>query len=967
MGFVVAAFSAIAGAFAASSVGAFLTTTFVGRLLTSVAVSALSSAFAPKQNQLPSTIRTSVTAGGGVNPCSFILGRYATAGYSVCPEMSFRGRSRSKHGTLVYVIELGDVPGQELDLFYVDNELVALDPPDGDGWREATGRLDGHARLKYYNGTQTEADPYLLANFSDYPDRPWRTDMIGTDLCYAIIEFIFDVDLFRSQPKTRFVMSGIPLYDPRADSSAGGLGAQRWQDRATWAPSQNSAVQTYNILRGITLPGLGVWGGTALADDLPLLNWFTAMTECDVAVALDLGGTEPQFRTSFEVFVDDEPADLIEELLKGSAGQISEIGGTWKARIGGPALPVYLFSDEDVVISQAQSFDPFHGLERTYNGLHISYPDPDNLWQSTDAPPRYNADWEADDGARRLVADLALPTVPYANQVQRVGRAYIEEERRFRRHSLTLPPDAAVLEPMDSVAYTSARNGYDAKIFEVADITDDLTTGLQRVMLRERDTDDYAWSTAYELPAEPAPGVTIQPSEFTAPGVTLSSEVKILNQQPIGVLVIDVAWVGGAVASAQVQYRRSGALIWRDVGASSAGRYEVQGIDPGSYDVRVRPVNLRGVAGDWLQLLDRPIQLLGLPPQDVTGFDIAVVGATAHLSWWPVEDEALSHYILRWSPETVGASYSNAVTLVPKVPRPGTSVLVAAQTGTYFIRAVDKFANQSLNPALITTTIAAVEGLNAVLTVDEAPEFSGADVLFSKAPGLFAAAAGVFSAAGGTLNPTRAIEAGLVLTDYTAAGSGLYAFRDPVDLGAVFTSRLTARISVIRQDDTLGLFGQSSGLFAARSGLFTGNVNYADIEVAVEVSTSADMVSWGAWRRLSVGDFTARGFQFRALLTTQSANVTPLVTGLSVEIDMPDRTIAASDVVSGAGAKPITFAPAFKGLQGLGISAQGMASGDYYLITGKDAAGFTITFKTAAGADVSRTFDYVARGYGAVI
>jgi hypothetical protein len=207
----------------------------------------------------------------------------------------------------------------------------------------------------------------------------------------------------------------------------------------------------------------------------------------------------------------------------------------------------------------------------------------------------------------------------------------------------------------------------------------------------------------------------------------------------------------------------------------------------------------------------------------------------------------------------------------------------------------------------------------------------------------------------------------LVLTDYTAAGSGLYAFRGPVDLGAVFTSRLTARISVIRQDDTLGLFGQSSGLFAARSGLFTGNVNYADIEVAVEVSTSADMVSWGAWRRLSVGDFTARGFQFRALLTTQSANVTPLVTGLSVEIDMPDRTIAASDVVSGAGAKPITFAPAFKGLQGLGISAQGMASGDYYLITGKDAAGFTITFKTAAGADVSRTFDYVARGYGAVI
>jgi hypothetical protein len=56
--------------------------------------------------------------------------------------------------------------------------------------------------------------------------------------------------------------------------------------------------------------------------------------------------------------------------------------------------------------------------------------------------------------------------------------------------------------------------------------------------------------------------------------------------------------------------------------------------------------------------------------------------------------------------------------------------------------------------------------------------------------------------------------------------------------------------------------------------------------------------------------------------------------------------------------------PAFRGLAGLGISAQGLASGDWYEITGKSAAGFTIQFRNAAGDGVARSFDYVARGYG---
>lgn len=450
-----------------------------------------------------------------------------------------------------------------------------------------------------------------------------------------------------------------------------------------------------------------------------------------------------------------------------------------------------------------------------------------------------------------------------------------------------------------------------------------------------------------------------------APGVSILTEVKVINQQPIAVMIVDIAWSGGGSSGAQVQYRRTGDLIWRDIGASSAGRYEVPGIEPGIYDIRVRAVNSLGVAGDWLELLARPVQLLMSPPEDVTGFAISVVGPIAHLTWTPVGDGDMSHYVIRWSPEGAGAVYSNAVTIISKVPRPGTSALVAAQTGIYFIRAVDKLGNESLNPAIITTTVAGIEGLNAVLTLDEAPEFTGAQVRFTEVPGLFTSRPGVFSEAGGFAFATRRGALGLILTDARAPGSGIYDFRDTVDLGGRFTSRLTSRMAMTRNDDTLGLFAAATGPFSARPGLFTGNQNFADVECWLEVSTSDDLLVWGDWRRLLVGDYTARGLRFRAVLTTLAANVTPLVTGMQITIDMPDRTLAEADIASGAGPLAVSFAPPFKGLSGLGISAQGMASGDYYEITGKSAAGFTISFKNAAGAGVSRTFDYVAKGYGA--
>ena len=70
-----------------------------------------------------------------------------------------------------------------------------------------------------------------------------------------------------------------------------------------------------------------------------------------------------------------------------------------------------------------------------------------------------------------------------------------------------------------------------------------------------------------------------------------------------------------------------------------------------------------------------------------------------------------------------------------------------------------------------------------------------------------------------------------------------------------------------------------------------------------------------------------------------------------------------NDVVSGAGTKSITFSPVFISTPAIGVSAQGLATGDFYEITSKSTSGFDITFKNSGGTAISKTFDYIAKGH----
>lgn len=484
----------------------------------SIALSALSTALMGKPRS--SGIQTDTTQEGGTLSQSFIVGRYATAGTRIAPRMTFGSNNRD----MFDVIQISDLPITGISRISINGAW--RDMNTGVSWDgiefDAAGELYA---ADLFLGDQTTASPRLMAKYSSGVERPWQSDMIGRGMAYAVMYHYFKKEEHSSWPEPLFEVQGIKLYDPRKDSTIGGSGAHRWANKATWEWTENPVVIIYNILRGIELPDGRVWGGKCDAEDLPLSVWAAAANKCDELVTLAGGGTQARYRCGFEIKVaEDEPAEIIEELLKSCAGSIVEIGGTYKIRAHGPGLPVYFFSDDDLLVTSGHEFNPFPGLAETYNTINASYPEPSSLWESHDAPERTNATWVTEDQGRVLPVSVSLPAVPFALQVQRLMQAWLRDNRRWRRHTITLGHYAAGVEPLDVVSWTSERNGYTSKHFDVAQVVENAAL-VQQWEIREVNPSDYDSETTDELPTyvpsvipnarvdQPVPGWTVSPAQ----------------------------------------------------------------------------------------------------------------------------------------------------------------------------------------------------------------------------------------------------------------------------------------------------------------------------------------------------------------------------------------------------------------------------------------------------------------------
>lgn len=501
--------------------------------------------------------------------------------------------------------------------------------------------------------------------------------------------------------------------------------------------------------------------------------------------------------------------------------------------------------------------------------------------------------------------------------------------------------------------------------------------GLESVVLRVKSITPQADLTAKMELVDDAPAIlnadsgTIPPFETgIAPIVNylaykpadLSTVESVWTTVP-ATSALDMSWAApevGTVSSYIVQFREEDDDSWNTVTGVVSPQTQITDLSAGVYDFRIRAVFDNGQLSGWLEKTIA-VTIFATAPDDVTDFRISVNGDLATLQWTALVDDAVSHYEIRFSPNLADVTWQTASLLRNNVQ--GNQVQVPALVGTYLIKAVNFAGVKSDVAALIISNVNPLTAFNAVEEMQEAPDFAGV-----KEDVIVASGALRLEGGGDFFEPDDFFEP----ADYFLAGggfpaSGTYSFENVIDLGEVYTSRVSASVTAIGVLTSEDIFARLDWFEPPD---FFGGAAAALWDVTVDVSTTNDDPSgapvWSDWAELVTSDMSARGFRFRARLQSFQFDVTPSVSSLLVTIDMPDRVIAEDDLVVTTGGRVISFTPPYFALSGVSIAAQGLQTGDYYQITAKDAAGFTIIFRNASGTPVERSFDYVAKGYGSI-
>ncbi|MEL7090262.1 MAG: phage tail protein [Pseudomonadota bacterium] len=596
-------------------------------------------------------IRTPFIGRGETRPQSIIVGRTATSGHALCPQMShnnpnidgtrydyLNGQWGGPIGTgnwLTYVINLSDAPITALEKVYCNGtefnflsdltsvsptygRYVASDHPDLAEWHE-------RIFVKFYDGTQTAADPYLLAAYGNHPDRPWKATHVHKGGAYVIVTVQRDDNVFSRPPEFRFQVQGIPLRDDRDNSDA---------------YSNNAPLIAWNIATGINLPDGDRWGLGFDADDLPDTDWHDGMDIADLLLAnVDGAPSENQYVAGLEIPMATprdggiDASTALDDILAAAAAEVADVGGTLRIRVGGPGLPVISITDDDVLNSREQSYTPFEGIDNTFNGVSAIYPDPEARWEPVSAGVVLDKDQVADDG-EQLVASLQLDAVPSSRQVQRLTSAWLKDAQRRRTHSIFLAPWFDMVEPLDTIQLTSEIHNYTNKLFEVQEYEADMQTGVIRLIIREVDPNDYVpieTEARFVNPSRQVPAVPVIESWSLTSDVI---EDEVNGRQ--GYLEFDPIVTDSRVEGIEYVVTYRGQEVASGYNAGTGSFRITQGILPGEeYTGTIRPYQHK-VAFEY-----EPVQTVTTPRWYLTPQEIGDAGRASDVRLRRLEEALL--------------------------------------------------------------------------------------------------------------------------------------------------------------------------------------------------------------------------------------------------------------------------------------------------------------------------------------
>lgn len=816
----------------------------------------------------------------------------------------------------------------------------------------------------------------------------------------ALMALSIDAEKFQSIPTRAYHIRGIIVqvpsnYDPvtrEYDGVWNGTFTPAWTNNPAWVFYDLITNDRYGLGNKIPADQVDKWGLYAIAQ------------YCDEMVDDGVGGVEPRFICNVYLQERSDATNLLQALASSFRALMFWMDGAITAVQDSPKQPVALFTPANIVDG---AFDyASSGASTRHTVALVTWNDPSDLYRQS---IEYVSD---DEGISRygvVQTEVVAMGCTSRGQAHRFGRALLFAERMetetvsFKAglsglavapgeviqtsdpvragqrlggrilsatlNAVTLDSDIAiesgksytlwVVLPDGTVESRSIINavGTSSLMSVSPDFSDeplnlamwvvgisDLIPETWRVMSIAEVDDVNAEITALEyrsdkydaidnnLALEPrvTTGLTAIPD---APQNVQANEALYLVNSSVVATRIELSWEGNA-ASYEIQHRETDGN-WITVNTQNTS-IEIGPVDTTEHEIKLAAKNLLG-ARSQIVSLSKTIYGLTAPPVNVTGFRMTAIAGNAHFAWNAATDLDVivgGNIRIRHTKETVAPEWSNAVDIGGVIAGKSTSAVLPLINGTYLAKFVDSSGNQSSDAVAIVTTAPSIIKTNLVDTVTENPSFAGSKT-------------NLVVDGGGNL----------ILDDTSEIG--VYLFDNSVDLLSIQTSRLTVSIDSIGFD-TADLIG-SRGLISGWQSVTGATVS--DVGVDLYVRTSQDGITFSDWESFVVGDYTARAFQFKAELFSNYATHNIAIASLSVTVDMPDRIESDRDLTSGAAAYNVTYSDEFIQTPSVGITAQDMATGDYYELSNKTTEGFDVTFKNASGTTISRVFDYFARGY----
>ena len=863
--------------------------------------------------------------------------------------------------TYLYVaLVLSEGEVNSIEEIRVDDKVVTFDgalthgtvrevaSSDSNFFKDSTS----HIQIQAFLGKDDQVASSVLTPLSS-----WGSNHRLRGICYLALRFKWNQDIFGGIPQVQAKIKGRKVVT---------LDASLNESSETF--STNPAFCLLDYLRNER------YGKGISTSNIDLQSFRDASQVAITQVTPFSGGSDINiFDCNAVIDTSKKVIDNVREIVKGTRGYLPYVQGKYKLIIETTGSASVSLTEDDIIEGYSLASP---SKNSKYNRVIVSFINPDRNYQVDEVqfPPvddsglasaDQHATMKTADGGFLLEQRFDFSTITSPYQAEEMAEIILRRSRESLGLNITATFKAYELHIGDIVNVTLSGLGFSNKAFRVLSMNfnEDYTVSLNLV---EYQASHYTFATKGQVASTPS---TNLPNPFVVQppaSVTLSDTLIEYNDGTV-IVALDVT-IGASPDSFidfyQVEYKLSTDSNFIIYAQGSGLNHRVLNvIDQQTYDVRVKAVNTLGASSSFVSAQRTIVGAID-PPSDVEDLSCNITGNDAHLSWTQISDLDLAFYQIRFSDKTDGTGeWLNSVNLVTKVSRPATSITVPARAGTYLIKAVDKLGNFSSNATAVVSNVVSAENFNNITTVNEHPTFAGTktnvslsdDAIILNSSELFDSASGLFDA-----NATRFFDSGVANADFLASGN--YAFANVIDVGAKHTVRVTASLtqSARNPDD---LFDNRTGNFDSGKSNFDGDTP-ANCDAHLEIATSDDNSTYTSFQNFVIGNYTAKFLKFRVVLTSSDLASTPVVSAVTVTVDMQDRIFSGNDISSGVGTKTVSFTNPFKTTSyAVGITMEDANTGDFFTVSNKTVNSFDVLFKNSSGSNISRTFDFIAKGF----